>query len=95
MPKKNYRKPPATTDFNGWTLDTQKPLGKGGNGVVYLATKDGQQGALKLLKSTKFSDRAARFRNEVSGLRDCADIQGVIPVLDAETDPWARSNLGW
>lgn len=87
MPRRNYRKPPETADFNGWSFDTKKPLGKGGNGVVYLATKNGQQGALKLLKSTKSSDRAARFRDEVSGLRDCADIQGVIPVLDAQTDP--------
>ncbi|WP_409279886.1 protein kinase domain-containing protein [Pseudomonas sp. KCJK8751] len=87
MPKTRQRKPPATADFNGWSFKWEKPLGKGGNGIVYLATKDGQQGALKLLKSTQFPDRVTRFRDEVSGLRDCADIPGVIPVLDAETDP--------
>lgn len=87
MARRKSRKPPEKIDLNGWSFDTKKPLGKGGNGVVYLANKNGQQGALKLLKSTKSSDRGARFRNEVSGLRDCADIRGVIPVLDAETDP--------
>ncbi|WP_445672808.1 serine/threonine protein kinase [Pseudomonas inefficax] len=78
---------PNVKTLNGWRYDTEEPLGSGGNGVVYAASKKGQQGALKMLKSRNHEDRLARFRDEVAALRACSDIPGVIPVLDADTNP--------
>lgn len=77
---------------NGWSYNTSKKLGDGGNGDVFLAKKEGRDGALKELRiNIKQRDKAHvkkridRFRDEVVALGQCADIPGVIPVLDADT----------
>lgn len=84
---------------NGWSYNTSKKLGDGGNGDVFLAKKEGRDGALKELRiDIRKRDKAhvkkqiARFRDEVVALKQCADIPGVIPVLDVDigTDPNQR-----
>ncbi len=79
---------------NGWTYDSRKSLGSGGNGDVFRAEKDGKVGALKLLKinpkklkSRGTQKRVDRFHDEVDALKKCADIPGVIPVFEADTVP--------
>jgi len=79
---------------NGWTYDSRKSLGSGGNGDVFRAEKDGKVGALKLLKinpkklkSRGTQKRVDRFHDEVDALKRCADIPGVIPVFEADTAP--------
>jgi serine/threonine protein kinase len=84
---------------NGWSYTTEETLGGGGNGDVYLANKAGRDAALKELRvnmdksdEAHVKKRIDRFRDEVVALRQCADIPGVIPVLDADTgtDPNQR-----
>ncbi|PPU26096.1 protein kinase domain-containing protein [Xanthomonas arboricola] len=76
----------------GW--QRKRILGKGGNGQVYLVEKGGQQGAMKVLTRHDQQARVNRFRDEVQALRSCADVVGVLPVLDASLDaaqgarPW-------
>ncbi|MEB6590513.1 protein kinase [Pseudomonas asiatica] len=90
---------PKPRFLGGWQYDASTSLGRGGNGLVYTATKGQQKGALKILKSLNFPDRVARFCDEVSALQACSDIPGVIPVLDANTDltenrkPWLVMGL--
>lgn len=65
-------------------------LGKGGNGEVFQVERHGVVGALKRL-SQRGQLRVARFRDEVEAMRRCADIPGVLPVLDADLGsdtPW-------
>jgi serine/threonine protein kinase len=81
------RKVAGATVVGGWTYRSSRPLGKGGNGEVFEAERNGEIGAIKLLKPRSSNARKARFRDEVDALRHCADIPGVISVLDADTDP--------
>ena len=80
------------TALGGWQLISV--LGRGGNGEVYRAEKDGAVGALKRLSQRHAtSGRTTRFQDEVQALRSCADIPGVLPVLAADlaprgTQPW-------
>jgi serine/threonine protein kinase len=74
-------------------------LGRGGNGDVYRAEKDGVHGALKLLKPGSRGTRTDRFRDEIEALKKCSDIPGVIRVLDADAgdnpkqQPWLVMGL--
>lgn len=60
-------------------------LGSGGNGKVYLAKKDGRDGAFKSLheRSLKNTKRINRFLLEIEAMRLCQDIPGVLPLVDA------------
>lgn len=84
---------------NGWVYQSNRRLGRGGNGDVYLAEKDGVQGALKILKPGSRGTRVDRFRDEIDGLKKCSDISGVISVLDADNghdpkqQPWLVMGL--
>jgi hypothetical protein len=78
-------------NFGGWRC--KEHIGRGGNGDVYLAVResDGEQGALKVLKRSPRAKGAddydptfhARFPAELTAMRKCADIPGVMPVLAA------------
>ncbi|WP_421032769.1 protein kinase domain-containing protein [Paraburkholderia kururiensis] len=76
----------------GW--QRRRILGKGGNGQVYLVEKGGQQGAMKVLTQHDQQARVNRFRDEVQALRTCADVVGVLPVLDAALDA-AQGSRPW
>ncbi|XYQ92999.1 serine/threonine-protein kinase [Pseudomonas syringae] len=75
---------------NGWIIGPS--LGKGGNGQVWEAQKDGSTGALKrIFNKKKDSARCIRFRDEVRAMRKCSDIPGVLTVYDANLNcarPW-------
>ncbi|HDS1545982.1 TPA: protein kinase [Stenotrophomonas maltophilia] len=81
----------------GW--NRKESLGKGGNGQVFLVEKGGKQGAMKMLTRHDQRARIDRFRDEVQALRSCADVAGVLPVLDASFDaakvkrPWFVMDL--
>lgn len=89
-------------EISGWVLNEH--LGKGGNGVVWKATKKGLQAALKFLSSSNRNDdkRLLRFRDEVRAMSECSDIDGVVPVIEVSipSDPaaneyaWFAMNLG-
>ncbi len=73
-------------EVNGWRLG--KLLGRGGNGEVFHAVKEDVVGAMKLLGQRNLTPAGvARFRDEVEAMRQCADIPGVLPVLDADLEP--------
>ena len=76
----------STRELGGWQLG--KRLGKGGNGEVFTAEKHGSIAALKQLSERRLTPaRIARFKDEVQAMRDCADIPGVLPLLDADLQP--------
>lgn len=89
--------------IGGWALG--KTLGRGGNGIVYEVRRHDAIGALKILNSNE-RQRRARFRDEIDAMRKCADIPGVLRILDSsiptDTKPWfvmdraevIRSRLG-
>lgn len=56
----NAEELPAATVIDGWKL--QKKLGEGGIGVTYLAEKDGQRAALKVMRFSHARDRGAARR---------------------------------
>ena len=84
------------TEVSGWLLVDQ--LGKGGNGVVWKATKGEREAALKFLKSSNFSDdkRLLRFRDEVQAMSECADIEGVVAIVESSIpDDPAANEYAW
>jgi serine/threonine protein kinase len=69
--------------FKGWAVG--KRLGEGGNGIVYRATRAGQEGAIKILKRERgwwTRKQCKRFADEIEGMRRCEGISGVIPLLE-------------
>ncbi|KAK42710.1 hypothetical protein BG58_39425 [Caballeronia jiangsuensis] len=65
----------------GWQLIEQ--LGKGGNGDVFRAEKDGTEAAIKVLRPQRWDQkRQARFQDEVEAMRRCESL-GCIPVLES------------
>jgi len=67
-------------------------LGRGGNGIVYLARRDGREVALKVLRRGFVADPVAveRFRREVEILRT-APHPSIVPLLDSGIEagePW-------
>jgi eukaryotic-like serine/threonine-protein kinase len=67
-----------------WTLGEE--LGRGGNAIVYKATRPELQGlvALKILTTTKaHKESYRRFVQEVGFLRTLPDESGVLPLVDA------------
>lgn len=76
--------------FGDWTIEEW--IGEGGNGFVWRVSKnDGTVGALKILSPWVNEEgdhyferkRFARFRDEMMALRQCQDIEGVLPLLDS------------
>jgi hypothetical protein len=67
----------------GWVAVGE--LGRGGNGTVFRATKDGQEGAFKLLNAARAMTlkHRMRFVREIEAMRRCAHLPGVLPLLDA------------
>lgn len=83
-------------EISGWLLVEQ--LGKGGNGVVWKATKGEREAALKFLKASNSSDdkRLLRFRDEVQAMLACADIEGVVPIIESSIpDDPAANEYAW
>ncbi len=69
-----------------WTLVNPLEGGRGGNGTVWeVVDIHGRTAALKILRRTNGEGRM-RFAREVDAMKRCSDIQGVMPLLDAETD---------
>lgn len=69
--------------FGRWELIEQ--IGSGGNGVVWKAkNQEGRLGAIKFLRRQRKFDvqRHQRFKDEVQTMQACADIPGVLPLLD-------------
>jgi serine/threonine protein kinase len=65
-----------------WTL--HEKLGKGGNAVVWRASRGAQEVALKVIHSTKAkSEQYRRFAQEVKFLRSIPDASGVLPLVDS------------
>jgi hypothetical protein len=60
-------------EIDGWVLD--RFLGKGGNGEVWVATRNGEQAALKLLKQ-EFQEpthpRFKRFKDDAKSVYEMA-----------------------
>lgn len=76
--------------LGGWVLGSS--LGSGGNGQVFRATKGQQTAAVKVLRvQGSIAARVTRFRDEVEAMRRCADIVGVLPVLDDDLSTSSRS----
>src|SRR6266850_1206758 len=65
--------------ISGWALGRR--IGTGGNAQVYSATQDGKTAALKILRGRN-PKQLARFRDEIAAMQRCADIPGVLPVID-------------
>lgn len=73
----------AGSRFGHWKLIER--VGRGGNGFVWKAKEqDGRLGAIKFLHRRHLSDsgRYQRFKAEIQAMRGCADIPGVLPLLD-------------
>jgi hypothetical protein len=67
-----------------WTLTEQ--LGRGGNAVVWRATRDGRDGevALKVINAIKADKEPyRRFVAEIEFLRSLGDAAGILPLTDA------------
>ncbi|GAB2561939.1 protein kinase domain-containing protein [Spirosoma aerophilum] len=77
MKKEQFRKGQV---FGKWTLDAY--LGGGGNGTVWRClTKEGEEGAIKILKQVN-PKSYSRFLDETSVLDKNSDVIGIIPILD-------------
>ncbi len=75
-----------------WTL--QRPIGKGGNAIVWQAVDDeGARAALKILRR-RGDEALARFTDEVCVLRSLSAGSGVLPLLDASI-PESRGRAAW
>lgn len=67
-------------EFGKWTLESY--LGGGGNGEVWQCKdKEGNDGAMKLLKTIK-PKPYARFLDETTIIEKNSDIAGIIPMID-------------
>ncbi len=54
------------SELRGWTVHER--LGSGGNGIVNRAVRNGQEGAIKILKSDLwFGKRYERLKDEIEG----------------------------
>jgi serine/threonine protein kinase len=80
-----------------WTLIEQ--LGRGGNAVVWRATRDGldEEAALKVINATKANKEPyRRFVAEIEFLRSLGDTGGVLPLMDAYLpDAPSRDDRPW
>jgi len=65
-----------------WTLIDD--IDAGGNANVWLARhSDGRDGAIKILRNLN-DETYARFRNEISALQKLGDMDGIIPMFEAD-----------
>ena len=78
--------------YGDWILGER--LGSGGNGLVFAATRGDEVGAIKLLRKSGAS-RRARFADEISAMRRCMDIPGVLPILDSSDLAGAVDGPAW
>jgi serine/threonine protein kinase len=79
--------------IGGWTLGAR--LGHGGNAHVYSVTKDGKTAALKILRGRLTPKRLARFQDEVAAMQRCADIPGVLPIIEFHIPEPRGSEHAW
>ena len=65
-----------------WLLEAE--LGRGGNAVVWRATRGKSEAAVKILTSTRpGSESYRRFRDEIGALNQLRDLEGILPLLEA------------
>jgi serine/threonine protein kinase len=80
-----------------WSLGER--LGRGGNGTVWAASRDGLDSrvALKLINVNKVDrEPYQRFVHEIRFLRNHQDVSGILPLLDSNLpDEPSRSNQPW
>lgn len=78
-----------------WRLE--RKLGRGGNATVWMAVRDGQDAAIKVINVRKVDrEPYRRFVQEVGFMRSHADVPGLLPLIDAhlpespsnEDKPW-------
>jgi hypothetical protein len=84
--------------FGPWILMGEKPLGTGGNGVVWGSQDEtGRQAAIKFLQSQHFgTQKEKRFRDEIEFLQHHSNEPGVLPLLDFSlSDVFTRNNRPW
>jgi serine/threonine protein kinase len=77
---------PCGTKIGRWKIRS-KPM-RGGNGEVYAVSDGKHNGALKRLRGHGLkSDAAGRFHTEIATMKACADVPGVMRVLDSFLAP--------
>lgn len=60
-----------------------KPIRKGGNAKVYLAKKDNQKVALKVLHKNSNNNKIQRFKDEIQTVQSVQNkVSGILPILD-------------
>ncbi len=81
--------------FNGWHV--AEYIDSGGNGSVYVASRDGLKAAIKFVAPEHFGmQRGERFRHEIEGMSLCRDVEGVLPVLKHHVpDTWTDADPPW
>jgi serine/threonine protein kinase len=87
----------------GWQIIGDKPLGEGGNSVVWKAKSDkGDEVAIKFLFERHFGNsRYYRFVDEIAFLENIGSRKGIVPLVDSylpdtpsKTDrPWLATQL--
>jgi serine/threonine protein kinase len=83
----------AGDQIDDWTLIA--PLGEGGNGKVWRATRAGLgECALKVL-SRKGGDRWQRFRDEVTVMQQLGDHPGVLKLLASQLPHPGSRERAW
>lgn len=80
-----------------WTLGEQ--LGRGGNALVFVATRDGDDTpvALKVINTTKVErEPYQRFVREIGFLREHQEVAGLLPLVDAHLpDAPSKADQPW
>lgn len=87
-----------TPEEKGWEKISDRKLGEGGNGEVFLVERGGVRAALKVLRRSRKpeSDRVPRFRSEVKAMKDCQNIPGVLRILDDDIiDLQSKNSRPW
>ena len=86
--------------FGQWILKGERPLGKGGNGEVWLAENSkGIKAAIKFLHSENFgTPRETRFQDEIKFLKNEKNRPGILPLIDSYVSteqgrPWFSTPL--
>lgn len=87
--KNNYKQHQVIGE---WKLDAR--LGKGGNGEVWRVHKDGDVGAIKLLKNIR-ENIYKRFKSEVHAITTNSDIDGVVRIKEYDLPDDTTRTVPW